>query len=155
MGLGENIQAWRLTRGCTIETLCADASLSTTMLNDIESGELDPPASTVERLGSALGVPTAWLYYHPKEFDLLLRDPDSDGEAEPPPDVPDPITERILSAARAHRELYVLLTALLEKGDEKQIRAAELSLRSLLKQARQAAVPWQSRPPGHFEPPSD
>lgn len=33
--------------------------------------------------------------------------------------------------------------------------AAEVNLRSLLKQSRQATVPRQSRPPGHFEPPSD
>jgi hypothetical protein len=125
------------------------------MLHAIEAGELDPPASTIESLASALGLPTGWLYSHPKEFDVLLRDPDADDEAQPAPNQLDPITERILSAAHSHRDLYVLLTALLDKGDEKQIRAAELSLRSLVKQARQAALPWQSRPPGHFEPPSD
>jgi hypothetical protein len=53
------------------------------------------------------------------------------------------------------RSLYVLLTALMQAGDPKLLRAAEVSLRSLVKQARQATVPWQQHPPGHFEPPSD
>jgi len=35
------------------------------------------------------------------------------------------------------------------------VAAAEMSLRSLVKQSRQATVPWQQRPSGHFEPPSD
>ncbi|MFO0729744.1 MAG: hypothetical protein U0361_01885 [Nitrospiraceae bacterium] len=51
--------------------------------------------------------------------------------------------------------MFVLVTALLQSGDPKLLRAAEVSLRSLVKQAKQATVPWQSRPPGHFEPPSD
>ncbi|TKS60400.1 MAG: hypothetical protein EWM72_01438 [Nitrospira sp.] len=53
------------------------------------------------------------------------------------------------------RSLYVLLTALIQAGDPKLLRAAEVSLRSLVKQSRQAAAPWQQRPSGHFEPPSD
>ena len=53
------------------------------------------------------------------------------------------------------RSLYVLLTALMQAGDPKLLRAAEMSLRSLVKQSRQATVPWQQRPSGHFEPPND
>jgi hypothetical protein len=30
-----------------------------------------------------------------------------------------------------------------------------VNLRSLVKQAKQATIPWQNRPSGHFEPPSD
>ena len=67
----------------------------------------------------------------------------------------DPVLERILVAAGHDRSLYVLLTALMQSSDPKLLRAAEVSLRSLVKQSKQATVPWQSRPPGHFEPPSD
>ncbi|TLY16734.1 MAG: XRE family transcriptional regulator, partial [Nitrospirae bacterium] len=35
------------------------------------------------------------------------------------------------------------------------LRAAEVSLQSLVKQSKQTTVPWQTRPPGHFEPPAD
>ena len=62
---------------------------------------------------------------------------------------------QILQENQTGQDLYALLTALLRHGDAKLIRAAEVNLRSLLKQARTADVPWQSRPPGHFEPPSD
>jgi hypothetical protein len=65
------------------------------------------------------------------------------------------VTDRILAGSRADRSLYVLLTTLMQAGDPKLLRAAEMSLRSLVKQARQATVPWQQRPSGHFEPPSD
>jgi hypothetical protein len=65
------------------------------------------------------------------------------------------VTERILHGKQVDQELYVLLTSLLRHGEPKLIRAAEVNLRSLLKQARTATVPWQSRPSGHFEPPSD
>ncbi len=69
--------------------------------------------------------------------------------------VPDPVLDHILQGVQGERELYVLLTAILQSGDSKLVRAAEASLRSLAKQARQATLPWQSRPSGHFEPPSD
>ena len=48
-----------------------------------------------------------------------------------------------------------LLTSLLRHGEPKLLRAAEVNLRSLLKQARTSTVPWQNRPSGHFEPPND
>ena len=67
----------------------------------------------------------------------------------------DPVTGHILRGNRQSQELYVLLTALLQSGEPKLLRAAEVNLRSLVKQAKTTTVPWQSRPPGHFEPPSD
>ncbi|WP_447969293.1 hypothetical protein [Nitrospira sp. M1] len=51
--------------------------------------------------------------------------------------------------------MYSLLTALLQNGEPKLLRAAEVNLKSLLKQAKTATVPWQNRIPGHFETPSD
>ena len=45
-------------------------------------------------------------------------------------------TELMLQGSRQDRELYVLLTVLLQSGEPKLVRAAEASLRSLVKQAR-------------------
>lgn len=54
-----------------------------------------------------------------------------------------------------HLMLCILLTALLGGGDPKLLRAAELSQRSLVRQSKQATLPWQNRQPGYFDPPSD
>jgi len=155
MALGANIQAWRCSRGHSLEALAAKAGLAAASLGAIESGELDPPASTVEALASAIGVPAPWLYTEPKHLELLTTDSDGDALVQPAPDAVDPVTERVLRGARHELELYVLLTALLQSGDPKLLLAAETSLRSLVKQARRPTIPCQSRPSGHFEPPSD
>ncbi|MER3422285.1 MAG: hypothetical protein C4293_02675 [Nitrospiraceae bacterium] len=121
----------------------------------IEADELDPSASILEKLASALSIPTSWLYGDPQHLDLLLDDCDAEDLRPPATDSVDPVVERILLAARHERRLYVLLTVLLQSGDPKLLRAAEVNLQSLVKQSKQATVPWQTRPPGHFEPPSD
>lgn len=152
MAIGGYIQAWRLTRKQSLDALAGQAGLSSGSLEAIEAGELDPSAMTLERLATSLGIPPSWLYSDPKHFDLLMSDEES---AESVAGGGDPVTKHVLLASRHARDLYVLLTALLQSGDPKLIRAAEASLRSLVKQSKQATVPWQSRPPGHFEPPSD
>lgn len=149
------IQAWRLARHHSTDALAEKAQLSSSTLEAIESGELDPPVSTLEKLAGALDIPPAWLYADPKEIDLLFKDGDEEREEELQLTGTDPVRQRILMGTRLDRSLYVLLTALMQSGDPKLLRAAEMSLRSLVKQSRQATVPWQSRPPGHFEPPSD
>lgn len=154
MSLGATIQAWRLSRGRSVESLAEHAGLSVPSIEAIESGEADPPASTLERLAKALGVPVSWLYGDPKHLEWLTGADGDDPEPAPGGSL-DPVIERILLASRHDRGLYALLTAVLQGGDPKLIRAAEMSLRSLAKQSKQATVPWQSRPPGHFEPPSD
>ncbi len=154
MPIGAHIQAWRLTRHESVESLAARAGLLADSLNAIEAGEMDPPSSTVERLAAGLGVPPSWLYIDPKHLDLLVDDTDTGDPGAPPTSV-DPVTERILGGSRQDRALYVLLTKLVQSGDPKLLRAAEVSLQSLVKQSRQTTVPWQTRPPGHFEPPSD
>ena len=155
MAIGCNVQAWRLYRKQSVETLAAKAGVPSSSLEAIESGELDPTVSTLEALAAALGVPPSWLHSDPKHLDLLMADPDG-GASEPlPTESVDPVTERVLLGTRQERGLYVLLTALLQSGDAKLLRAAEVSLQSLVKQSKQATVPWQTRPPGHFEPPSD
>lgn len=155
MPIGPNIQAWRLSRGLSVPAVAAKAGLPAHFLEAIESGDLDPSASTLETLAPVLGVPTSWLFGDPKHLDLLTADADGDVPDPPGTDAVDPVMERILLGARQERELYVLLTALLQSGEPKLVKAAEASLRSLVKQSRQTSVPWQVRPPGHFEPPSD
>lgn len=151
------IRAWRVSHQQSIEDLAEKAGLSVSTLDALETDNPDVPLSTIEAVARGLGIPAAWLHTDPAEFDLLFRD---DAEDCDPADQPrqwraDPLFARIREGSRDNRSLYLLLTALLERGDAKLLRAAELSLKSLLKQCRQAALPWQSRAPGHFEPPSD
>ncbi|MEY4529060.1 MAG: hypothetical protein RL768_2779 [Nitrospirota bacterium] len=153
MPIGALIQAWRLSRNQSIDALSKSAGISSAQLEEIETDRTDPSAATIESLAAALRVPPSWLFDTPKSFDCLFNE---SGDAEPPPpERTDPVTERILTGSRLDRSLFVMLTALMQAGDPKLLRAAEMSLRSLVKQSRQATVPWQQRPPGHFEPPSD
>ncbi len=152
MPIGLQINAWRLSRGLSPEHLAAEAGISLQALDEIETESLDPSTRTLERLATALKIPVAWLFAHPNAFKLLFQEPE---EGDDQPDGPDPITERILTGSRMDRSLYVMLTALIQSGEPKLLRAAEMSLKSLVKQSKQSTVPWQNRPPGHFEPPSD
>jgi len=155
MPIGSYLQAWRMSRGHSIAALAAKTGLEARSLEEIEAGQVDPCVSMIETVASALGVPPSWLHGDPKQIDLLTSDADGDESDAPSVQSLDPVVERILQAAQQDRELYVLLTRVLYSGDPKLIRAAEVSLRSLVKQAKQATVPWQNRQPGHFEPPSD
>jgi transcriptional regulator with XRE-family HTH domain len=153
MALGELIQAWRISRGHSIDDLAAESHLPLHVLEDIEAGEIDPSASQLEAFAAALKIPPAWLFSHPTSFRILFDNPEEDENSAPTG--PDPVTERILAGSRMDRSLYVLLTAIIQSGEPKLLRAAEVNLRSLVKQAKQATVPWQNRPSGHFEPPND
>ena len=150
-----SLQAWRKARQYSIVKLAAESGVEGSIIEAIEAGEKDPAVSTVEALAKALAIPPSWLYSSPQALDLLWGDPDEEGSLFPGLDSPDPVTERILRGSRAERDLYVLLTALLRHGEPKLLRAVEVNLRSLLKQAKTSTVPWQTRPSGHFEPPSD
>jgi len=153
MPIGALIQAWRLSRKQSIEALARATGIPTAQLEEIETDQTDPSSATIEALATALRVPPSWLFDTPKSFDCLFNE---SGDDEPPPaEQTDPVTERILTGSRMDRSLYVMLTALMQAGDPRLLRAAEMSLRSLVKQSRQASVPWQQRPSGHFEPPSD
>ena len=154
MSLGPFVRAWRLTRRYSLDALADKAGVSVPTLEAIETGEQDLPVSTLEKLAQALDIPSAWLHADPHEFDLLFKEGNEDVD-DVQPTGPDPVTQQILRGTRLDRSLYVLLTALMQSGDPKLLRAAEVCLRSLVKQSRQTTVPWQSRPPGHFEPPSD
>lgn len=151
--MGAHIQAWRTSRGCSLDDLALETGLSPHVIEEIESGDFDPAVSTLETLAVALKVPVAWLFTHPTTFQhLFQQDPDEEGVI---PAGPDPVTERILSGSKLDRSLYVLLTALVQSAEPKLLRAAEMSLQSLVKQSRRSSVPWLNRPSGHFEPPSD
>jgi transcriptional regulator with XRE-family HTH domain len=153
MSIGLFIQGWRLSRNQSIESLSDAAGIPTTLLEQIEVDQADPTTSTIEALASALRIPPSWLFDNPQSFKNLFTD--SADDEEPDTSQINPVTDRILAGSHADRSLYVLLTTLMQAGDPKLLRAAEMSLRSLVKQSRQATVPWQQRPSGHFEPPSD
>ena len=153
--VGALIRAWRISQKCSEQALAERAGITASVLEALESEQADPPASTLEALAGALKIPLPWLFIHPTDLDLLCKDDEEEPASLSTVTGADPVLERILVAAGHDRSLYVLLTALMQSGDPKLLRAAEVSLRSLVKQSKQATVPWQSRPPGHFEPPSD
>lgn len=153
MAIGSQIQAWRVSRGHSIDDLALELNLDIHTIEEIEAEELDPSASTLESLAAALKIPVAWLFTHPAAFQQLFHDADDEQTAFPAGQ--DPVTERILAGSRMDRSLFVLLTALIQSAEPRLLRAAEMSLRSLVKQSKPATVPWQNRPSGHFEPPSD
>jgi transcriptional regulator with XRE-family HTH domain len=153
MPIGPCIQGWRLERKLSIESLSGSAGISPSFLEQIEADQADPTTCTIEALACALRIPPSWLFDSPRSFEHLFTDQE-EGEA-PDSSQRDPVTDRILCGSRTDRSLYVLLTTIMQAGDPKLLRAAEVSLRSLVKQSRQATVPWQQRPSGHFEPPSD
>ncbi|WP_447602576.1 helix-turn-helix domain-containing protein [Nitrospira sp. Nam80] len=156
-GEGLFIRAWRLSQQQSVDELAAKTGLSVPFLDALETDDRHINLSTMKVVAQGLGIPAAWLHTDPAEFDLLFNDDDQehDSEGHSAPWQADPLIARIREGSRGNRSLYALLTALLECGDAKLVRAAEVNLKSLLKQARQTALPWQSRPPGHFEPPSD
>ena len=152
--IGTLIRAWRVSQQCSEQAVAQRAGIDAGLLESLEAEQADPNASTLEALAGALKIPLPWLFIHPTELDLLCKD-DEEGASLSTLTGADPVLERLLLAAGHDRTLYVLLTALIQSGEPKLLRAAEVSLRSLVKQSKQATVPWQSRPPGHFEPPSD
>ena len=155
MPISNSLLAWRKARQISMSELASASGIDQTTIGSIENGELDPVVSVVEALAKGLAIPPAWFYSTPKAIELLLGDPDGEETLYPNLDSPDPVTERILHGNQANQDLYVLLTSLLRHGEPKLIRGAEVNLRSLLRQVRTDMVPWQSRPSGHFEPPSD
>ena len=153
MSIGQFIQSWRLYKNQSIESLSDAAGIPNALLEQIEADQTDPTTATIEALASALRIPPSWLFDNPRSFECLFTDSE-EGEELDTSQI-DPLTDRILAGSHTDRSLYVLLTTLIQGGDPKLLRAAEMSLRSLVKQSRQATVPWQQRPSGHFEPPSD
>lgn len=75
------------------------------------------------------------------------------------PEEPTEVTKAVLDALRSaspeERDLFYLLSMLIQEGDPKLIRAVEVNLRSLVKQTRRSEIPWANRRPGNFDPPDD
>ena len=153
--VGTFIRAWRLSQKSSEAALAERAGITVGLLQELESGKCDPPVSVLETLSAALKIPLPWIFIFPSDVELLCKDDDEEPLPLSALTGADPVLDKILLATGQNRTLYVLLTALLQSGDPKLVRAAEVSLRSLVKQSKQATVPWLSRPPGHFEPPSD
>jgi transcriptional regulator with XRE-family HTH domain len=154
MSLGTNIQAWRVSRGYSGAILARKADISEDTLASIESDAFDVPVSILPALAGALGIPASWLWSDPRHLALLMEGAEEDLNTDSTKPV-DPVMEQVLRSANIEPEMYVLLTAIVQSGEPKLVRAAQASLRSLAKQAKQPTVPWESRPSGHFEPPSD
>ena len=151
--IGTLIRAWRVSQQCSEQAFAQRGGIDAGLLESLEAEQADPNASTLEALAGALKIPLPWLFIHPTELDLLCKD-DEEGASCPPGPGLIPCWKGCFLAAGHDCTLYVLLTALIQSGSRSSC-AREVSLRSLVKQSKQATVPWQSRPPGHFEPPSD
>jgi transcriptional regulator with XRE-family HTH domain len=147
--LGERIVAWRLARRAAPDDVASRSGVDPTRLDAIEQGDTDATGAEIEAVASALGVPPGWMFDDPKRLLALIE---TDGED---PTEADPVTARMLAAAGTERALFTLLTQLVWSGEPRLVRAAEVSLRSLVKQIPRTMVPWESRPSGHFEPPAD
>jgi transcriptional regulator with XRE-family HTH domain len=153
VAIGKSIQQWRMKRGLSVKDTERKAELAPPMLDRIESGDLDPTASTLSSIADAFGIPVAWLHADPEQINSLLQEDvlteeDLHGSA-------DPVTDQILRAKKNHRDLYHLLATLIEHGDPKLLQATEINLKSLVKETRRPPIPWASRQPGNFDPPSD
>ena len=155
MSIHQHLGQWCQTRGLSLADLSQQTGVALTNLHDFQKGSWDPPLSVITSIAQSLNVPESWLHNDPRTLLRLWNDPDEDHPELPDTSSSDPLFQRIIQASREYQDVFVLLTSLLHHGDPKLIRAAQVSLQSLLKQARPTTIPWGSRPPGHFEPPND
>ena len=155
MSIHEHLSRWRKARSLSLPQLSRQSGVPIETLQDFERGAYDPPLSFMISIADSLDIPPSWLFSDPVAILQLWNDFETDREVFPSADSPDPLLQRILQESRQYPELFTLLANLVHQGDPKLIRAAQVSLQSLFKQARHITVPWGSRPPGHFEPPSD
>lgn len=155
MSIHHHLGHWCQTRGLSLADLSQQTGVALTNLQDFQKGSWDPPLSVIASIAESLNVPESWLHSDPRILLRLWNDPDEDNPELPDKSSSDPLFQRIIQASRDYQDIFVLLTSILHHGDPKLIRAAQVSLLSLLKQARPTTIPWGSRPPGHFEPPND
>ena len=146
---------WCQYRQIPLTQLADQTKIEFKSLECIHNGSIDPPLSQIQKIAQQLSIPTSWLYHDPQVIEKLWNDADEDEPDLPEPHNMDPLFERMIHVRHEHPELFVLLTNLVHHGDPKLIRAAHVNLQSLSKQIRATTLPWGSRPPGHFEPPSD
>jgi len=153
VAIGKNIQQWRMKRGLSVKDVQRHAKIAPSMLERVESGDLDPTASTLSAIADAIGIPVPWLYASPEQLDALLQEgvlteDDLRGSV-------DPVTDQILRARGNRRDLFDLLASLVEHGDPKLLQTTEINLKSLVKETRRPPIPWASSQPGNFDPPND
>src|SRR6185503_213275 len=83
MALGQQIQAWRISRGHSVDDLAAESHLLPHVLEEIEADEADPSASQLEALAAVMKIPPAWLFSHPTSFRTLFDDPENEATSTP------------------------------------------------------------------------
>lgn len=149
------LQQWCQYRHLTLSQLSEKSGIEIETVQAILNGSIDPTLSLLDRISKPLHIPTSWLHHDPHVVQRVWNDADEEEPELPKDHSIDPIFERMVQVRREHPELFVLLTHLVHHGDPKLIRAAQVNLKSLSKQIRATTLPWGSRPPGHFEPPSD
>ncbi|MDH5426837.1 MAG: helix-turn-helix domain-containing protein [Nitrospirota bacterium] len=155
MKQGLYLQQWCRYRQVSLAQISVQTGIEVASLQSIHNGSLDPSLSLLETIAHALTIPTSWLHHDPEVIQKLWNDADEDEPELPKAHGVDPMFERMIQVRHEHPELFVLLTKLVHHGDPKLIRAAQVNLQSLSKQIRATTLPWGTRPPGHFEPPSD
>mgnify|MGYP000221074830 CR=1 FL=1 len=146
---------WCQYRQFTLAQLSNQTDIELKNLESVNNGSMDPSLSLMDTIAKQLHIPTSWLHHDPAVIQRLWNDADEDEPELPNDHSMDPIFERMIQVRHEHPELFILLTNLVHHGDPKLIRAAQVNLQSLAKQIRATTLPWGSRPPGHFEPPSD
>ena len=149
------LQQWCQYRQLTLAQLSDQTGIELQSLESVQNGSMDPSLSILATIANQLHIPTSWLHHDPEVVQRIWNDADEEEPELPEDHSIDPIFERMIQIRREHPELFVLLTNLVHHGDPKLIRAAQVNLQSLSKQIRATTLPWGSRPPGHFEPPSD
>ncbi len=149
------LREWYQYRKLTLTHLADQTGLELKYLKSIQNRSADPPLSDLHIIAKHLDIPTSWLHHDPLAIQRVWNDADEEEPELPGDHAIDPLFERMIQVRRDHPELFVLLTNLVHHGDPKLIRAAQVNLQSLAKQIRATTLPWGSRPPGHFEPPSD
>ena len=149
------LQQWCQYRQLTLVQLSDQTGIELQSLESVQNGSIDTSLSLLDLIAKELHIPTSWLHHDPEVVQRIWNDADEEEPELPEDHSIDPIFERMIQVRREHPELFVLLTNLVHHGDPKLIRAAQVNLQSLSKQIRATTLPWGSRPPGHFEPPSD
>ncbi len=149
------LRQWCQYHHLTLSQLSDQTGIELDILRSVQEGSMDPSLSLLDRITEQLHIPTSWLLHDPHVIQRLWNDLDEEQPELPDDHSIDPLFACMIQAYRQHPELFVLLTNLVHDDDPKLIRASQVNLQSLVKQIRKTTLPWGSRPPGHFEPPSD
>jgi transcriptional regulator with XRE-family HTH domain len=81
--LGKRLQAFRIDRGLTLQALADAASVSVSMLSEVERGRKAPTVVVLARIAGGLGVPLADLVTEPRDRLIVRRAAEQDVINEP------------------------------------------------------------------------